>query len=67
MIKKAKKFQVRITHKSFGALMRAKPHALREGRLGLQRIKMAAILYSRLCVRNSGRLGRNTSFFYRKT
>lgn len=34
MIKKAKKFQVRITHKSFGALMRANPHALRKGRLG---------------------------------
>lgn len=30
MGKKAKKCQVRITHKPFGALMRARPHALRK-------------------------------------
>lgn len=55
---------LRVTHESFRASNREKPHALRKRELGRNLIsKMAAIFYSRLCIRNSGRLGQNLPFF----
>ena len=53
--KKTKNKTIDITHKSSGASNRVEPHESWSDCSN----KMAAILYPRLCIRNSGRLGQD--------